>query len=89
MRQTSTAFMDEMLKDNSNVSIDKPDLSKQIAETIDKKMEQAMKKYTEQISKLNTPTSEESNNADENINNSEEDSENEESGEEVTGESSN
>lgn len=51
MRQTSEAFMNELLKDNSPPS-GVPDLSKQIAETIDKKMAQAFKKYEEEISKI-------------------------------------
>lgn len=77
MRQTSTEFMDEMLKDNSKPQ-DAPDLSKQIAEVIDKKMEQAMKKFEEQVSKVVSPSNETETVESQNNNISEEDNENEE-----------
>lgn len=83
MRQSSTAFMDELLKDNAKPT-DSPDLSKQIADAIDKKMEQAMAKFEEQISKVvppeqqETPPPKEDEVEDESNNdNNEEDNENE------------
>lgn len=88
MRQTSTEFMDEMLKDNSKPQ-DAPDLSKQIAEVIDKKMEQAMKKFEEQVSKVVSPNNETETEESQYNNISEEDSENEEQGSKEDGETDN
>lgn len=56
MRQSSKDFMDKLLEDNTQ-PIEKPDLSQEIAKTIDQKMEQAMKKFEEQMSKVASPNS--------------------------------
>lgn len=59
MRQSSEKFMDALLEENTPPASDNiPDLSKQIAEAIDRKMEQAMAKYNEEIAKINLPTKE-------------------------------
>ncbi len=59
MRQSSEKFMDALLEENKPPAENNiPDLSKQIAEAIDRKMEQAMAKYNEEISKINLPTKE-------------------------------
>lgn len=56
MRQSSEAFMDELLKDNQQpasapVTID----AEYIAKVIDENMEKALAKYHEQVSKVNPP----------------------------------
>lgn len=59
MRQSSEKFMDALLEENTTPAENNiPDLSKQIAEAIDRKMEQAMTKYNEEIAKINLPTKE-------------------------------
>ena len=59
MRQSSEKFMDALLEENTPPAENNiPDLSKQIAEAIDRKMEQAMAKYNEEIAKINLPTKE-------------------------------
>ena len=59
MRQSSEKFMDALLEENTTPAENNiPDLSKQIAEAIDRKMEQAMAKYNEEIAKINLPTKE-------------------------------
>ena len=51
--------MDALLEENTTPAENKiPDLSKQIAEAIDRKMEQAMEKYNQEIAKLNLPANE-------------------------------
>lgn len=59
MRQSSEKFMDALLEENvpptpNNI----PDISQQIAEAIDRKMEQAMEKYNQEIAKINLPSKE-------------------------------
>lgn len=46
--------MDELLKDNAKPS-ESPDISKRIGDIIDKKMEQAMERFNEEVSKVNRP----------------------------------
>lgn len=59
MRQSSEKFMDALLEENTPpASNNIPDLSQQIAEAIDRKMEQAMEKYNQEISKINLPAKE-------------------------------
>ena len=59
MRQSSEKFMDALLEENTPPAENNiPDLSQQIAEAIDRKMEQAMAKYNEEIAKINLPTKE-------------------------------
>jgi hypothetical protein len=59
MRQSSEKFMDALLEENKPPAENNiPDLSQQIAEAIDRKMEQAMAKYNEEIAKINLPTKE-------------------------------
>ena len=70
MRQSSERFMDEMLKDNAA-----PKQEQSIEEIIDQKLEQAMSKLTEQLTKVTEPKSSEQNN-----NIIKEDSENEQKG---------
>lgn len=70
MRQSSERFMDEMLKDNAA-----PKQEHSIEEIIDQKLEQAMSKLTEQLTKVTEPKSSEQNN-----NIIKEDSENEQEG---------
>lgn len=57
MRQSSERFMDEMLKDNAA-----PKQEQSIEEIIDQKLEQAMSKLTEQLTKVTEPKSSEQNN---------------------------
>lgn len=57
MRQSSESFMDEMLKDNTPVAPQK-DLSEQISEMIDQKMEKAFSKFQEQMQQVNPPDDE-------------------------------
>ena len=57
MRQSSEAFMDEMLKDNSPGH--QTDLSDRIADIIDKKMSEAMEKFQKEAAKVNPPEAEE------------------------------
>lgn len=58
MRQTSEAFMNELLKDNTPKA-DTTDQHEQIAKIIDDKIDQAFKKQMEkfsvQVSKVNEP----------------------------------
>ena len=54
MRQSSERFMDELLKDNAKPS-ESPDISKRIGDILDKKIEQAMERFNEEISKVNKP----------------------------------
>lgn len=69
MRQSSEQFMDKMLEDNQP-PIQTKTLSEQIAEEIDKKMEQAMSSFTEALSKVSTPDNQVNNNNEkENMNN--------------------
>ena len=59
MRQSSEKFMDALLDENTPpASNNIPDLSQQIAEAIDRKMEQAMEKYNQEIAKINLPAKE-------------------------------
>lgn len=59
MRQSSEKFMDALLKDNAPPTPNNiPDISQQIAEAIDRKMEQAMEKYNQEIAKINLPSKE-------------------------------
>lgn len=59
MRQSSEKFMDALLEENTTPAENNiPDLSQQIAEAIDHKMEQAMAKYNEEIAKINLPSKE-------------------------------
>ena len=59
MRQSSEKFMDALLQENAPPTPNNiPDLSQQIAEAIDRKMEQAMAKYNEEIAKINLPAKE-------------------------------
>lgn len=59
MRQSSEKFMDALLEENTTPAENNiPDLSQQIAEAIDRKMEQAMAKYNEEIAKINLPPKE-------------------------------
>lgn len=56
MRQSSEKFMDALLEENTPpASNNIPDLSQQIAEAIDRKMEQAMEKFNQEIAKINLP----------------------------------
>ena len=57
MRQSSERFMDEMLKDNAA-----PKQEQSIEEIIDQKLERAMSKLTEQLTKVTEPKSSEQNN---------------------------
>lgn len=57
MRQSSESFMDEMLKDNTPAAPQK-DLSEQISEMIDQKMEKAFSKFQEQMQQVNPPDDE-------------------------------
>ena len=57
MRQSSEAFMNEMLKDNSPGP--QTDLSDRIADIIDKKMSEAMEKFQKEAAKVNPPEAEE------------------------------
>lgn len=54
MRQSSESFMDKMLQDNSSRT-QSPDISKQIGDILDKKLEQAMERFNEEVSKVNKP----------------------------------
>ena len=54
MRQSSESFMDELLKDNAKPS-ESPDISKQIGDILDKKLEQAMERFNEEVSKVHKP----------------------------------
>lgn len=59
MRQSSEKFMDALLEENTPpASNNIPDISQQIAEAIDRKMEQAMEKYNQEIAKINLPSKE-------------------------------
>ena len=59
MRQSSEKFMDALLQDNAPPTPNNiPDISQQIAEAIDRKMEQAMEKYNQEIAKINLPAKE-------------------------------
>lgn len=57
MRQSSESFMNELLKDNAKPS-ESPDISKQIGDILDKKLEQAMERFNEEVSKVNKPITE-------------------------------
>lgn len=46
--------MDKMLEDNSS-RVQSPDLSKQIGDILDKKLEQAMERFNAEVSKVNKP----------------------------------
>ena len=61
MRQTSTQFMDEMLKDNIQTKPQGEDLGEKIASTIDAKIKEAMQKYTEALQTVNPPEEESGN----------------------------
>ena len=59
MRQSSEKFMDALLEENTPPAENNiPDLSKQLAEAIDRKMEQAMENYNQEIAKLILPSNE-------------------------------
>ena len=59
MRQSSEKFMDALLEENTPPTPEHiPDISQQIAEAIDRKMEQAMEKYNQEIAKINLPSKE-------------------------------
>lgn len=59
MRQSSEKFMDALLEENAPPTPNNiPDISQQIAEAIDRKMEQAMEKYNQEIAKINLPSKE-------------------------------
>ena len=59
MRQSSEKFMNALLEENTPPASEHiPDLSQQIAEAIDRKMEQAMEKYNQEIAKINLPAKE-------------------------------
>lgn len=47
--------MDELLKDNVSRETSSKDVSEQIGEMIDKRLEQAMSKFTEELAKINNP----------------------------------
>lgn len=66
MRQSSTAFMDEMLKDNTPKESGGMMDSEKIAQAIDKKIDEAMQKISEQLSK---PVAQANNNESEDLNN--------------------
>ena len=57
MRQSSTDFMNEMLKDNTPVA-QKDD---NIADLIDERINKAMEKFTEQLNKITIPQHEDKN----------------------------
>ena len=57
MRQTSEAFMSEMLKDTSP-SVSSDNLSEKLAEVIDKKMSEAMERFQAEASKISPPVEE-------------------------------
>lgn len=57
MRQNTTQFMDELLKDNTTSKPAGEDLGEKIASIIDQKMKEAMSKYTEALSQVNPPES--------------------------------
>lgn len=57
MRQNTTQFMDELLKDNATPKPAGEDLGEKIASIIDQKMKEAMSKYTEALSQVNPPES--------------------------------
>ena len=59
MKQSSTAFMNEMLKDNVSRETPPKDISEQISEMIDKRLGQAMSKFTEELAKVNNPVRQE------------------------------
>lgn len=69
MKQSSTAFMDEMLKDNVSSEAPPKDINEQIGEMIDKRLEQAMSKFTEELSKINNPVQQEEKKVEANENN--------------------
>ena len=50
--------MDEMLKDNLSRETPK-DINEQIGEMIDKRLNQAMSKFTEELAKVNNPVKQE------------------------------
>ena len=51
--------MDEMLKDNVSRETPTKDINEQIGEMIDKRLEQAMSKFTEELAKVNNPAKQE------------------------------
>lgn len=51
--------MDELLKDNVSREISSKDISEQIGEMIDKRLGQAMSKFTEELAKVNNPAKQE------------------------------
>ena len=57
MRQSSTDFMNEMLKDNTPVA----PKSDNIADLIDERINKAMEKFTEQLNKITIPQQEDNN----------------------------
>lgn len=57
MRQSSEAFMSEMLKDTSP-SVSTDNLSEKLAEVIDKKMSEAMERFQAEASKISPPVEE-------------------------------
>lgn len=59
MKQSSTAFMDELLKDNVSRETSPKDINEQIGEMIDKRLGQAMSKFTEELAKVNNPAMQE------------------------------
>lgn len=51
--------MDELLKDNVSRETPSKDINEQIGEMIDKRLEQAMSKFTEELAKVNNPVKQE------------------------------
>lgn len=61
--------MDEMLKDNVSRETSSKDISEQIGEMIDKRLGQAMSKFTEELAKVNNPVKQEEKKVETNENN--------------------
>lgn len=57
MKQSSEKFMDEMLKD-TKPSATSENLSEKLADLIDRKMDEAMKKFQAEASKISPPVEE-------------------------------
>lgn len=51
--------MDELLKDNVSRETSPKDINEQIGEMIDKRLGQAMSKFTEELAKVNNPAMQE------------------------------
>lgn len=61
--------MDELLKDNVSRETSPKDINEQIGEMIDKRLEQAMSKFTEELAKVNNPAKQEEKKVEANENN--------------------